>query len=103
MPAASGGLVLTFGIGAILGPLVTGSAMQWFGPYAFWLALGGTFAIIALYALYRMTQRAAAPVEETDSYLGIVPTASPVAVEAAGAWAAEQAEAERTADHGSDQ
>ncbi|MGR3321649.1 MAG: MFS transporter [Pseudooceanicola sp.] len=101
MPAASGGLVLTFGIGAILGPLVTGSVMQWFGPFAFWLALGGTFATIALYALYRMTQRPAAPVDETESYLGVVPTASPVAVEAAGAWAAEQAEAEREAESGS--
>jgi MFS family permease len=32
MPAASGGLVLTFGVGAILGPLVAGWAMQSFGP-----------------------------------------------------------------------
>ncbi|MGR3562580.1 MAG: MFS transporter [Heliomarina sp.] len=95
MPAASGGLVLTFGIGAILGPLVTGAIMQWFGPFAFWLALGGTFASIAVYALYRMTQRAAPSVEETESYLGVLPTASPIAVEAAGAWAADHAEAER--------
>jgi MFS family permease len=28
MPAASGGLVFTFGLGAILGPLLTGWAMQ---------------------------------------------------------------------------
>jgi hypothetical protein len=49
---------------------------------------------MALYALYRMTQRAAPPAEETDSYLGVLPTASAVAVEAAGTWAAEQAEAE---------
>ncbi|TVQ29392.1 MAG: MFS transporter [Geminicoccaceae bacterium] len=97
MPAASGGLVLTFGIGAILGPLVTGWAMQSFGPFAFWLVLGATFAAIALYALYRMTQRAAVPVAETESYLGVLPTASPVAVEAAGAWSAEQAEAEHEA------
>lgn len=97
MPAASGGLVLTFGIGAILGPLVTGAIMQWFGPFAFWLALGATFASIAVYALYRMTQRAAPSVEETESYLGVLPTASPVAVEAAGAWAADHAEAERDA------
>ena len=94
MPAASGGLVFTFGLGAILGPLVTGWAMQGGGPHAFWLVLGATFAGLALYALYRMTQRATAPAEETESYLGVVPTSSPVAVEAAGVWAAEQAEAE---------
>jgi MFS family permease len=98
MPAASGGLVLTFGIGAILGPLATGWAMQQFGPFAFWLVLSITFSAIALYALYRMTQRAVVPVEETESYVAVLPTASPVAVEAAGTWAAEQAEAEREAD-----
>ncbi len=98
MPAASGGLVLTFGVGAILGPLVTGWAMQSFGPFAFWLVLGGTFGAIALYALYRMTQRSAVPVAETESYIGVLPTASPVAVEAAGAWSAEQAETEPEVD-----
>ena len=92
MPGASGGLVFTFGLGAIAGPLVTGWAMNWLGPFAFWLVLGVTFGIIAFYALYRMTQRASTPTEETDSYLGIVPTTSPVAVEAAATWSAEHAE-----------
>ena len=95
MPAASGGLVFTFGLGAIAGPLITGWAMQQFGPFAFWLVLGGTFSTISCYALYRMTQRAVVPVSETESYLGVLPTASPVAVEAASAWAVEHAEAER--------
>jgi MFS family permease len=98
MPAASGGLVFTFGLGAIAGPLVTGWAMQRLDPFAFWLVLGATFGAIALYALYRMTQRSTVPVDETESYLGVLPTASPVAVEAAGAWAAQQAEAESAAD-----
>ena len=95
MPAASGGLVFTFGLGAIAGPLIAGWAMQGGGPFAFWLVLAAVFGVIAGYALYRMTQRAPGPVDETESYLGVLPTASPVAVEAAGAWAAEQAEAER--------
>jgi MFS family permease len=99
MPAASGGLVFTFGLGAIIGPLATGWAMQWLGPFAFWSVLGVTFAAIALYALYRMTQRSAVPVDETESYLGLVPTSSAVAVEAAGDWAAQQGETERTADN----
>ncbi len=95
MPAASGGLVFTFGLGAIAGPLVTGWTMQHIGPHGFWLVLAVTFGVIALYALYRMTQRAALPPEETESYLNVLPTSSPVAVEAAGTWAAEHAEAER--------
>ena len=96
MPAASGGLVFTFGLGAIAGPLVTGWAMQRLAPQAFWLVLAVTFLGIALYALYRMTQRAVASAEDTDSYLNVLPTASPVAVEAAGEWAVENAEASGT-------
>ena len=92
MPAASGGLVFTFGLGAILGPLVTGWAMQNVGPNGFWLVVGATFAMLALHAAYRMTQRAATPVEETESYLSVLPTASAVTVEAAGAWSVDQAE-----------
>ena len=98
MPAASGGLVFTFGLGAIAGPLATGWAMQGIGPFAFWLVLGATFGIIALYALYRMTQRATVPVAQTESYVGMLPTASPLTVEAAGAWAAQQAETEDGSD-----
>jgi MFS family permease len=94
MPAASGGLVFTFGLGAILGPLLTGWAMQGLGPNAFWLVIGATFMVMALYAAYRMTQRASLPAQETEAYLGVLPTASAVAVEAAGTWSAEQAEAE---------
>jgi len=94
MPAASGGLVFAFGLGAIAGPLATGWAMQGLGPFAFWLVLGATFGAVALYALFRMTQRATVSVDQTESYLGVLPTASPVAVEAAGAWAADQGEQE---------
>ncbi len=97
MPAASGGLVLTFGVGAILGPLLAGWAMEHLGPRSFWLVLAMTFAVIAVYALYRMTRREALPVEETESYVSVLPTTSPMAVETAGVWAAEQAEAEAEA------
>ncbi len=102
MPAASGGLVLIFGVGAILGPLASGWAMERFGPFAFWLVLSLTFAVMALYALYRMTQRAFVPVDETESYVAVLPSTSTVAVVAAGTWAAEQAEAEREAEDRAD-
>jgi MFS family permease len=92
MPAASGGLVLTFGIGAILGPLLAGWAMEQFGARTFWLVMGVTFVAISIYAAYRMTKRAAIPADETESYVGVLPTASPMAVETAGVWVAEQAE-----------
>ncbi|MCA0946813.1 MFS transporter [Salipiger pacificus] len=98
MPAASGGLVFVFGIGAIGGPLLSGWAMQLLGPQGFWFVLTVTFAGIALYALYRMTQRPAIQVEDTDSYLTVLPTTSLVAIEAATSWAVEQAEEDRERD-----
>ncbi len=94
MPAASGALVMTFGVGAILGPLVAGWAMQQLNPSAFWIVQGATFGLIAIYALYRMSKRESVSVEDTESYVGVVPTASPFAVEVAGTWAAEQAHAD---------
>jgi MFS family permease len=98
MPGASGGLVFVFGAGAISGPLITGWAMDTTGPFSFWSVLGATFAVISLYALFRMTQRAQIPVEETDSYISVVPGATPIAAEAASAWSAENAEANMTDD-----
>lgn len=97
MPATSGGLVFTFGLGAIIGPIAIGFAMDSLGPFAFWIVLGGTFAAIAVYAFYRISQREAPPVSETDTYLNLVPTASAVAVGDAAVWAAENAEAEEAA------
>lgn len=94
MPAISGGLVFTFGLGAIVGPIAAGLAMDTLGPFAFWIVLGGTFLAITLYAFYRMSQSEATPVSETDAYVNLVPTASIVAVEDAANWAAENAEAE---------
>ena len=96
MPAMSGGLVFTFGLGAILGPLAVGFAMDAIGPFAFWLVLGGTFAAITVYALYRMSQTEAIPASQTEAYVNIVPTASIVAVEDATNWAVDNAEAEET-------
>jgi MFS family permease len=90
MPAASGGLALTFGCGAILGPLAAGFVMHLFGSYMFWIILAATFLMIAVFALYRMTQSAVRSPNVTESYLSVVPTASQVAVEAAGTWSADQ-------------
>ena len=71
--------------------------MQQFGPFAFWPVLGATFGAISHFALYRMTQRSTVPIDQTESYLGVLPTASPVSVEAAGVWAAERGVAKREA------
>jgi len=83
MAAASGGLIFINGLGAISGPLLTGWLMGVVGAGGFFLFLGVLMAGLAAYAAYRMTQRAATPIDETGSYTPVTPSASPVAVELA--------------------
>ncbi len=92
MAAASGGLIFVNGLGAIGGPVVTGWLMGAVGARGFWLFIAILMLMIAGYSLYRMTQRPATPVDATQAYVGVLPTASPVAVEAAQEWAIEQVE-----------
>ncbi|WP_297774396.1 MFS transporter [uncultured Roseovarius sp.] len=92
MAAASGGLVFVYGMGAIVGPMVTGQLMDAVGAHGFWLLLAGLFTLIAVYAAWRMTRRPSVPVDETGAYLGITPTASPVALAAAQEWYVDTAE-----------
>ncbi|MEW2916582.1 MFS transporter [Ruegeria sp. ANG10] len=96
MAAASGGLLFINGLGAIAGPLITGWLMgdRVFGPQGFFLFIAALLATMAVYALFRMTQRAAIPVDETGTMSPVYPTASPVALEVAQEVAIEAAEAE---------
>lgn len=95
MAAASGGLLFVNGLGAITGPVLTGWLMGQVGAGAgFWLLVAFLMLAIAGYAGYRMTRRAAPSVDDTNTYMPIMPTASPVAVEAASEWAVELAEAD---------
>ena len=83
MAAASGGLVFINGLGAIAGPMITGWLMgdALLGPPGFFAFMAALLAAMAVYALYRTTQRAAVPVEETGLFTVMTPTSTPVAVE----------------------
>jgi MFS family permease len=93
MPAASAGLIFLNGLGAIGGPVVAGWLMGQIGPEAFFLFLAILFAALALYAAWRMTRRAAP--SAGAGYAAVVPSASPVAVDAVLDRASERA-AERS-------
>ncbi len=80
MPGASAGLIFLNGFGAIFGPLLAGWLMGAIGPKGYFLIIGGFFAALAGYAGYRMTKRTA-PVQ-TNTYAGLTPTASALAVDA---------------------
>ena len=81
MAAASGGLLFINGLGAMIGPVAIGALMGAFGADAFFAYIAALFALIAGYALYRMTIRPA-PVE-TSRYEPVLAQASPVALEVA--------------------
>src|SRR6056297_425862 len=101
MAAAAGGMVFINGLGAVTGPLITGWLMGVIGPQGFFVVIAVLSMSIAAYAAYRMTQRAAPTPEQTDSYMAVSPSASPMAVEFAQEVAIETAqEEEETAKQG---
>ena len=92
MAAAAGGMVFINGLGAVTGPLITGWLMGVVGPWGFFLFIGALAFAMAVYAAYRMTQRAAPSVEETDSYSPLGATGSALMVEYAQEYAIEVAQ-----------
>lgn len=80
MVAASSAFVLVNGLGSILGPTSGSIAIQGIGPKGFFLWLALVQCFIALFALWRMTRRAAVPLENQGHFVSMPPRGSPVAV-----------------------
>jgi len=91
MAAASGGLLFVNGLGAIVGPLVIGRLMGVIGPDGFFLFISVLTALLALYALWRATQRPAPLVTETGPFAPVSPVVSAATVDAVYSDLAEQA------------
>ena len=79
-------LVLIFGVGASAGPFAAGAVMDWGGSPAFMWLLAAVYALIGVFALYRMTRRKSVPLDEQGDFMLITPRTTPVA---AGAVAEE--------------
>jgi MFS family permease len=81
MVAASSGLVLASGVGAILGPITASLSMLLLGPNGFfwWLAL--IHLLMGVFAVYRMAKRRAKPVQEQSHYAPSTLHGSHVALE----------------------
>jgi len=76
---ASAMLVLTYSAGSFVGPFATGVAMSEIGPEAFFV-LGAVLNVaIALFAFYRMTQRAAVADEDKAEFVPVSTRATAVA------------------------
>ncbi len=55
----SGGLLMVFGLGSMVGPLVAGLLMRGTGPTGLFAAMAGAHAAMAVFAVIRIFQRAA--------------------------------------------
>ena len=96
MVSASSSLVLAVGLGAALGPSTAAAVMGLIGPNGLFWFLAVVHAGVGVFALYRMTRRAAVPLEDQGHCVAIPPAASPVAMamvqEASGGHAQGQAD-----------
>ena len=69
--AISGGLLLLYGIGTVIGPTVGGPVMQYLGPYALFAVTALSHFLIVIYAILRSRMRAPVPVGERESYQSV--------------------------------
>ncbi len=65
----SGTLLLTYGSGAIIGPILAGPIMAHLGAQGLFYYIGGVFTLVGCYALWRMTRRAAPPLAEQGKFV----------------------------------
>ncbi len=64
----SGGLLLIFGIGSIIGPLIAGWVMSTSGSRMLYLVTGGAHLMTVLYTLWRISRREAVAEPEKSSF-----------------------------------
>lgn len=73
----SGGLLLLFGIGTIIGPTIGGPVMTALGPHALFAVTATAHLALTAYALVRSRLRAAIPVADRAARTSMSATASP--------------------------
>lgn len=73
-------LLLLYGVGAVIGPVMAPVAMNFFGPGALFLHTAFTYTALALFGLFRVLVRDPAPRSDRESYVS-VPRTSPTVFE----------------------
>ncbi len=69
----SGGLLLLYGIGTIIGPTIGGPVMTAAGPYGLFMITAAAHLVVAAYAIFRSRRRAPIPAAERDTYSAVNP------------------------------
>ncbi|MCM2398537.1 MFS transporter [Rhizobium sp. S95] len=74
----SGGLLLLYGIGTIIGPTIGGPVMTQLGPYALFAVTAVAHVLLTAYAIHRSRLRAPVPVADRENVPNIPVTVSPM-------------------------
>jgi MFS family permease len=64
----SGGLLLLYGFGTMIGPMLAAALMGWLRPESLFLATAIAHLALAGYTLLRIRQRAPVPIEDRDAF-----------------------------------
>ena len=64
----SGGLLLLYGFGTMIGPLLAAGLMGWMRPEGLFLATALAHLCLAGYTLLRISRRAPVPIEDRDAF-----------------------------------
>ncbi|MBA4503190.1 MFS transporter [Marinobacterium marinum] len=76
--AASSGLLLSYGIGSVIGPLASSALMSYYGPGALFQMLAAALALMAGYTLYRQYRVPPLPVEAQEHFIPAIPDVHPI-------------------------
>jgi MFS family permease len=80
--AASGTMVLVFGIGSVMGPLSMGFVLDYAGNASYFIQLAILHAILAIVTLVYLSLRARASDKDLVNYHSVPPRATAVAMKA---------------------
>lgn len=69
----SSGLLLMFGVGAIVGPLFAGAVMAVAGPEGMFMAMMASHVLLLGFTIFRVIQRAPVPIDERPDFSGTAP------------------------------
>jgi MFS family permease len=67
----SGGLLMVFGLGSIVGPLVAGAAMSAVGPTGLFMTIAVAHVLLILQAIWRISRRPPVPQEEKVDFVPV--------------------------------
>lgn len=69
--SASAGLLMAWGIGAVVGPIVAAPTMRFFGANGLFYFVSGCHALLAAFIAYRMVKRRALSAKEQINYVAV--------------------------------